>query len=194
VVKMLPEDARYVIETGNAWSWAIHYLHLKNTQCFHIAMGFGAMGWAIGAAPGVAFASAHSPVVCITGDGAYLMSGQEITVAVEYKLPVIYIVLNDQALGMVKHGQQMSRAEQIGAELPAVDFAALAKALGVQAYTVKCWDDLHELSCEQLQPKSGPVLLDIYIDGSQMPPMKSRLDVLQSAKHTLEMSDLHALS
>ena len=87
-------NSRYFIDTGNAWSWATHYMHLPKPDAFYIAMGFGAMGWAIGAAVGAAFGKRQSPVVCITGDGSYLMSGQEITVAIEYQLPVIYIILN----------------------------------------------------------------------------------------------------
>lgn len=190
IVKLLPDETRYVVDTGNAWSWATHYLHLRKTRSFHIAMGYGAMGWAIAAAPGVAFANPTQPVACITGDGAYLMSAQEITVAVENKLPVIYVILNDQALGMVKHGQILSKAEQIGVSLPLVGFAAMAEAMGVQSYTINSWDELGALSREQFSQLSGPVLLDVHIDGSQVPPMKSRLDVLQSSKHTVELKDL----
>ena len=72
-------------------------------------------------------------MVCLTGDGSYLMNGQEITVAAELGLPVIYIVLNDGALGMVKHGQRLAGAEPIGFELPQVDFAAMAAAMGIPA-------------------------------------------------------------
>ncbi|MBL1261598.1 MAG: hypothetical protein COB33_013840 [Thiotrichaceae bacterium] len=58
------------------------------------------------------------PIACITGDGSYLMSGQEITVAVAEQLPVIFVVLNDGCLGMVKHGQALGGGEPIGFQLP----------------------------------------------------------------------------
>lgn len=194
LVKKFPSNSRFFVDTGNAWSWATHYMHLKSPDAFFIAMGFGAMGWAIGAAIGASFGSRRAPSVCITGDGAYLMSGQEITVAMEHHLPVIYVVLNDRALGMVKHGQRMSQAEQIGANLPAVDFAAMAKAQGVKAFSVQCWEDFADIDPSEFSNMEGPVLLDVLIDGEEIPPMKSRLDVLQDAKHGVDLSRLKTLS
>lgn len=190
LVKKCATNARFVIDTGNAWSWATHYMHLKHAGAFYIGMGFGAMGWAIGAAVGAAFASRQSPAVCITGDGAYLMSGQEITVAIEHQLPVIYVILNDQALGMVKHGQRLNKAEEIGVELPKIDFAAMAKAQGVEAYSIQCWEDLEDIDQQALRELTGPVLLDVHIDGEEIPPMKTRLDVLRDAKHGVDLSSL----
>lgn len=190
LVKKCAPNSRFFIETGNAWSWATHYMHLKSADSFFIAMGFGAMGWAIGAVLGAALGNRKSPVVCITGDGAYLMSGQEITVAVEHNLPVIYVILNDRALGMVKHGQRLNKAEEIGADLPSVDFAALARSVGVKAHTIECWEDLSDIDDDELAGLSGPLLLDVLIDGDEIPPMKSRLTVLQDAKHEVDLSSL----
>lgn len=192
LAKKCSANTRFVIDTGNSWSWATHYMHLKTSGRFYIAMGFGAMGWAIGAAIGIAFGNKKAPAVCITGDGAYLMSGQEITVAAEYNLPVIYVILNDRALGMVKHGQRMSKAEEIGVDLPVVDFAAMARSMGIKAYSVECWEDLADIDSDELSQLSGPLLLDIHIDGEEIPPMKSRLDVLQDAKHGVDLSRLES--
>lgn len=190
LVKHLPDSARYVVDTGNAWSWATHYMQLKGAKCFHIAMGFGAMGWAVGAAIGVALSDSKTPVVCLTGDGSYLMSSQEITVAVAEQLPVIYVILNDQALGMVKHGQILNKAEEIGIELPPVDFAAMARSVGVKAYSIKTWADFNALHDYDFKKMTGPILLDVHIDGDELPPIKSRLKVLSKAKHGSELGDL----
>jgi len=194
LVNKFPSNSRYIIDTGNAWSWATHYMHLKNAGAFYIAMGFGAMGWAIGAAVGAAFGSRRVPAVCITGDGAYLMSGQEITVAVEHHLPVVYVILNDRALGMVKHGQRLNKAEEIGVVLPKVDFAAMARAQGVTAYSVECWEDLADIEDSALCDLTGPILLDVHIDGEEIPPMKTRLAVLRDARHGVELSSLQPMS
>ena len=187
------QGSRFVIDTGNAWSWATHYMHLATPDTFFIAMGYGAMGWAIGAAVGSAFGYPEKPVVCVTGDGAYLMSGQEITVAAQFALPVVYVILNDRALGMVKHGQQMNKAEEIGVELPAVDFAAMARAVGVRAWSVHTWEDFAELPEEAFAASEGPVLIDVHIDGAEVPPMRSRVDVLQVAKHGTSLSSIPSI-
>ena len=106
------------------------------------------------------------------------MSGQEITVAVAEKLAVIFVVLNDAALGMVKHGQRLGGAEQIGFELPAVDFCAMAKAMGADAYTIRSPQDLLALDSKAICTRSGPTLLDVHIDPEEVPPMGVRMKAL----------------
>ncbi len=178
---ILPEASRFFIDTGNSWAWATHYMHLNSVSNYHIAMNYGAMGWAIGAAVGAAFVKENSPTVCITGDGSYLMNGQEITVAVQHQLPVIFVILNDNGYGMVKHGQRMGGAEEIGYELPHVDFAMMARAVGATGVTVRHAQDLDELDMKALLSGGGPLLLDIHIDPEEVPPMGSRIRELEKA-------------
>lgn len=182
IVAKFPEDSTYLIDTGNAWSWATHYMHLAKMRALHISMGFGAMGWAIGAVVGSGLGR-RGTSVCITGDGAYLMSAQEISVAVELNLAIVYIILNDRALGMVKHGQILNKAEEVGVELPSVDFAAIARAQGANGVTVETWEQWEQIDLVELLGQDKPLLIDVIIDGEEVPPMKSRLDVLQTAKH-----------
>jgi acetolactate synthase I/II/III large subunit len=72
------------------------------------------MGRAICGAVGTATGNPHDPVASITDDGSMLMNGQEISVAEYEKMPIIFVVHNDEALGMVKHLQRLAKAEQIG--------------------------------------------------------------------------------
>ena len=75
--RQIPFGFRLHIDAVNAWAWFTHYYHRANAQGhYHIAMGFGSMGWAIGSAVGNCFGS-KQPNICITGDGSYLMSGQD---------------------------------------------------------------------------------------------------------------------
>ncbi len=174
-----PANARFVVDAGNAWAWTTHYLHLKQGNRYRIGMGFGAMAWAIGAAVGTALGCRGTPVVCITGDGSFLMSGQEITVAVAEKLPVIYVVLNDRALGMVKHGQLLRGGAQIAFELPPVDFVGMAKSLGADAYAVYSPQDMERLDFNAMCNASRPTLLDVHIDVDEVPPIGARIKALK---------------
>jgi acetolactate synthase-1/2/3 large subunit len=140
---------------------------------------FGAMGWAIGAAIGAAMADPRGPVVCLTGDGSYLMNGQEITVAVAEQLPVIFVILNDSALGMVMHGQRMAGAEQIGFEIPKVDFALLAQALGVPSLVVRSDEELEAVDLDAIFARRGPTLIDVRVDREVQPPIGTRIKILQ---------------
>lgn len=146
-----------------------------------VTMDFAPMGWAIGGAVGTAMGNRDAPVVCITGDGSILMNGQEISVAVAEGLTVIYIVLNDAALGMVKHGQRMAGAEPIAYQLPPTDFAKLGRALGAEAHTVRSPAELEALDFDAICSRKGPTLLDVYIDPEEVPPINLRMQILGAA-------------
>jgi acetolactate synthase-1/2/3 large subunit len=147
-----------------------------------VTVNFAPMGWAIGAVVGTAVGNPDVPVVCITGDGSMLMNGQEISAAVAENLTVIFVVLNDAALGMVKHGQRLGGAEQTAFSLPTTDFAAMARAMGAQAYTIRSPDDMAALPIEAICTRNGPTLLDVHIDPEQVPPMKQRVRILATTQ------------
>lgn len=186
--RLFPPNTRFLADIGNSFLWVIHYLHPYNKvstgnrpqdgETIRLGMGIASMGWAVGAAVGTAIAAPGNPVVCITGDGSMLMGGQEITTAVQEKLPVIFVVLNDAALGTVKHGQKMAGAESIGFELPCVDFVAYAKAMGAKGYLINSPQDMAELDIAALCKSNGPTVLDVRIDPDEVPPLESRVKML----------------
>jgi acetolactate synthase-1/2/3 large subunit len=188
LTRMFPPHTRYFADTGNSAAWAIHYLHPfdrriagqrdANAGLFRSCLEFASMGWAIGAAVGASLGSPKTPVVCITGDGSILMSGQELTVAVQEHLPLVFVVLNDGALGMVKHGQRLGGAEPIGFELPDVDYCAVAKAMGAEGHVICAPDDLLKLDAKAMWTRKGPTLLDVRIDPEEIPPLKTRMRIL----------------
>lgn len=192
---LLPESTRYFADIGNSTSWAVHCLPISHNQTqlnapghdlngstsginqskLHVAIEFGSMGWAIGATIGASFADPNNTHVCITGDGSLLMSGQELTVALQHSLPVIFIVLNDSSLGMVEHGQRLAGAEPIGFELPSVDFSEFSKSMGVRSYRVQSASELLDIDFKKICNTSEPVLLDIIVDRNEVPPMRPKL-------------------
>jgi len=175
-----PPDTRFLTDTGNSTSWAIHNLGMHDHQpsaggWMRVTMNFAPMGWAIGGAVGTALANRAVPVVCITGDGSLLMNGQEMTVALTEKLTVLFVILNDAALGMVKHGQRMAGAEQIGFELPKVDFKMMAESMGIPGHVIHTAQDFDNLDLEAILRHPGPTLLDVRVDREEAPPMELRL-------------------
>ena len=209
--RRFPPTTRFVADAGNATAWAIHYLESRNNRrlglvptpgsitheaankawCgerrhdhagwLRVLMDFAPMGWAIGAAVGIARGKPHCPVVCLTGDGSYLMNGQEITVAQDEGLTVVFVILNDSALGMVKHGQRLAGAERIAFELPTVDFALMAQSMGVPGHVIRSPEDFESLDMGQILARKGPTLLDIRIDGEEVPPMDLRMQTLEGS-------------
>lgn len=190
LARLFPPETRYFADIGNSFLWAIHYLHPfvpshmhLNPEPVRLGMGLASMGWAIGAAVGTAMAVRNTPVVCISGDGSMLMSGQEITTAVLEKLPVIFVVLNDAALGTVKHGQKMAKAEPIGYELPRIDFVAYAQAMGATGYKIASPQDLMDMDIASLCTQAGPTVLDVHIDPDELPPLEQRIKMLEAERN-----------
>jgi acetolactate synthase-1/2/3 large subunit len=183
LAKRLPSGTRSFFEAGNSWAWGTHYYHRPESDgSYRIAMGFGSMGWAIGASIGSALANRDHPTVCFSGDGSYLMSGQEITTAAQHKLPVVMIILNDSIYGMVMHGQRLGGAEKIGFELPKVNYADMVKAMGIEGIVIKTAEEMEAIDFERLFKKDGPTLIDVRIDPEEIPPMGSRVKGLAEGK------------
>jgi acetolactate synthase-1/2/3 large subunit len=201
-----PPDTRFLADSGNSMVWSTHYLQPHDRRIkpertaskvpreshvnqrsgtaswLRVMMDFCPMGWAIGAAVGIARGNPACPVVCITGDGAFLMSGQEITVAAEEMLTVVFVILNDSALGMVKHGQRLAGAEPIGHELPQVDYRKLVQAMGIPGHVIHSPQELDALDFDAILRHPGPTLLDVRIDGEEVPPMMLRMKTLGTLK------------
>jgi len=180
--RVLPAEARVYLDAGNAWAWTAHYF-VNTNYAGRVRMGdgFGAMGWGLAAAVGSAKANPDVLTVCLVGDGAYLMSAQEISVAAQHQLPVVFIVLNDAALGMVMHGQRISGAESAGWELNRVNYAMQAQAMGVPGIVVHSAAQIEAMDFTAFQRMRGPVLLDVRIDREETPPIAQRVKDLGNA-------------
>lgn len=184
--QMVPPRTRLYADAGNAFFWALHYWHPRGERVVEVnrmpvSMGFAAMGWAIGAAIGGKLADPRSPVLCITGDGSYLMNAQEISVAQQRGLNVVFLVLNNGVLGTVMHGQRMRGLENTANELPATDFALMARAMGIESYRIRSLDELDALGVQSLFSRNGPVLLDMLVDADIAPPIGQRVRNLQGS-------------
>ncbi|NOY71204.1 MAG: thiamine pyrophosphate-binding protein [Gammaproteobacteria bacterium] len=177
---LFPENTRFLADAGNSFVWATHYLHPYShpnatsracgNEVLRTGLAFASMGWAIGAAVGTAMGNPDHPVVCIVGDGSFLMSGQEMSVAVYEKVNIIFILLNDSELGMIKHGQKLADIEETSYELATVNYCQLAKAVGAQAFEVYTAADMAALDIQAICNYPGPTLIDVYIDPNELAP------------------------
>lgn len=176
----LPESVVVHVDTGNSFSWSTRDMVRPQVDTYRVSMGLATMGWAIAASLGAAVAS-RERTLCITGDGAMLMSSLELSVAVQERLPLTYVVLNDAGFGMVKHGQRLAGAASIGHELGAVHFELIARALGAEGFRVSSLDELERIPRHYFEAADhGPCLIDVVIDGEAVPPMVDRVLGLQS--------------
>jgi acetolactate synthase-1/2/3 large subunit len=172
LVQRFPADTRYLIDNSNSVPWSIHYFFSHHPENYHLSVGFASMGWAIGAAVGMSLGAKNKPVVCITGDGCFLMNGLELSVAVEQNLPVIFVVLIDRAYGMIKHSLRRTGSIGIGLPIPPIDFCQMAKSVGAQAHILRNPEDFAALDYQALCGRKGPTLLEIHVDPEAAPPLR----------------------
>jgi acetolactate synthase-1/2/3 large subunit len=171
IIRRVPPETRFLIDNSNSVPWSIHYFFHRRPENYHLSLGFASMGWAIGASVGMALGTPNTPVVCFTGDGCFLMSGQEITVAVQEQLPVIFVILNDHSYGMIRHGHRLGGTESVDFSIPPVDFCMMAKATGANSYKIQELKDFEQVDYQALCGRKGPTILDIAIDPEEAPPI-----------------------
>ncbi len=80
---------------------------------------------------------------------------------------------------MVKHGQALTGAESTGTDLPEISFAKIARAMGIEAYTIRSPQDLMELDVNDMVARKSPTLLDVLIDKNEVPPIALRARILK---------------
>ncbi|MEF3366755.1 thiamine pyrophosphate-binding protein [Methylocystis sp. 9N] len=162
--KLFPRDGVLVVDSGAHRAFAGHYWESYAPRTYISATNLGPMGWAIAAAVGVQCASPSRRVAVITGDGCMRMGGMEIATAARYQLPVVFVVINNAALGNV-----WLRAHIKGpvpdelTRLPDHDWAGFARALGCRGETARAPADLAD-AFERALSGVGPCVVDVKAD------------------------------
>jgi acetolactate synthase-1/2/3 large subunit len=162
--QVFPHDGIVLVDSGAHRAFAGHYWMSYGPRSYISATNLGPMGWAIPAAVGVQCSQPGRRVAVITGDGCMQMHGIEVQTAARYQLPIIYLVLNNGALGNV-----WLRAHKYGAlpaeltSIPDHDWAGFARALGAAAFTVREPAEL-EPTFRQALAAGTTALIDVKAD------------------------------
>lgn len=151
---LLDPDALITTDVGLHQMWAAHRLSMSGGRRWITSGGAGTMGFGLPAAIGAQAAAAERQVVCVTGDGSLLMHMQELVTAASEDLPVKVLLLDNQALGMVRAQQDRFYGGAFAVHLGArPDWPALARACGVGVAD----------SIEELLASPGPSLHHVTI-------------------------------
>lgn len=171
VNQALTDDDLVVTDASLPCGWAAAYLKFNTAAHRFLApRGLAGLGWGAPAAIGAALAAKREKrVISIVGDGGFSYSVQELEVMRRFNLPVIVIVLNNDVLGWIKHGQKgQFKGNYISCDFCHVDFATVAKGFGAKGYTVKTVKELKDALAKETAPK-GPVVIDIMTDQWESP-------------------------
>ena len=140
--ELLPRDTVMTNGAGNFSGWIHRYWQYEDFRS-QIAPTNGAMGYGVPAGVAAKIACPDKLVVSVSGDGCFLMNGQEIATAIQYSLKILFIVFDNGMYGTIRMHQERDYPSHVyGTTLKNPDFAALAKAYGLHAETVTSTRDI----------------------------------------------------
>ena len=175
---VLPDDAILACDVGVNHNWYMQFWNARKPQTMLNSWGFSGMGFGAAGALGAKLAAPDRPVVAIAGDGCFTMVPHVLCTAVEYNIPVVWVIWNnfgwvsirDIQLGMFggrEHGTMFHQGENKKPYNP--DFAAWAKATGVDAMTITKSQDFKG-ALEHAVKANKPFVLDVHVDAEVRPP------------------------
>lgn len=168
-----PQDTMITNGAGNYATWAHRYFPYGGFRT-QLAPTSGAMGYSVPSGVAAKIIAPERTVITFAGDGEYLMNGQELATAVQYKAGVVVIVFNNGMYGTIRmHQEREFPARVSGTELHNPDFAALARAFGASGETV-CKTEEFAPALERALAHSRtynlPALIELRYDGNLITP------------------------
>ena len=175
---VLPDNAILTCDVGVSHNWYMQFWEARRPQTMLNSWGFSGMGFGAAGVLGAKLAAPDRPCVSVTGDGCFTMVPHVLCTAVEYNIPVVWVIWNnfgwmsirDIQMGMFG-GRELGTAFYQGANKTPYnpDFAGWAKAAGVEAMTITKSQDFRG-ALEHAVKANKPFLLDVHVDAEVKPP------------------------
>ncbi|NML42831.1 thiamine pyrophosphate-binding protein [Ramlibacter sp. G-1-2-2] len=176
--KILPDDVILSLDSGVHHNWFMQFWQSKRPQSMLNSWGYSSMGFGVCGVMGAQLAAPDRPCVAVVGDGGFTMAPYVLCTAVEYNLPVVWIVWNNFAWGAIRDlqyglfdGREIGTAFYKGqsGERYNPDFAAWARAAGADGMTVKRPQEL-AAAVQQALKNRRPCVIDVHVDAEVRPP------------------------
>lgn len=175
--RVVPPDGIVMVDVGVHHNWLVAEFEAWKPRTFLQTWGFASMGFAVAGSIGAKLAAPDQPVVSVCGDGAFMMNASAVLTAVEYNIPVVWLVWNnfgycsirDQQAGYFGKGRELAVSfTDASGNLFSADYAMMARSMGATGVTVEKPADL----APQLEAAIGsgkPTVLDVRIDREVRP-------------------------
>lgn len=182
-----PDNSVITTDVGQHQMWAAQHITYSRPENFITSSGLGTMGFGLPAAIGAQMARPNDTVICISGDGSFMMNVQELGTIKRKQLPVKIVLLDNQRLGMVRQWQQLFFAERYSettlSDNP--DFVTLASAFGIAGQHITHKDQV-DTALDTMLATPGPYLLHISINELEnvwplVPPGASNAEMLEDS-------------
>ena len=165
---LTPDDAIIVTEVGQHQMWAAQHYCYRSPRTYLTSGGLGTMGFGLGAAIGAQSAMPERVVVNVAGDGCFRMNMNELATVAREELPLIELIVNNHALGMVRQWQTLFYEKRYSSTVlrDHVDYCKIAEAMGIRAYCVTSVEELRAALSEAVASRK-PAVLDVCIDSDE---------------------------
>ncbi len=176
----LPADAVLCNGAGNYASWIHRYYRFRRFAT-HIAPTSGTMGYGVPAAVAIQRLYPEKLVISLAGDGDFLMNGQEFATAVQYSLPIIFIVCDNESYGTIRmHQERDFPCRVIATDLVNPDFAAYARAFGGFGSRVERTEDFADAFAEA-RASGQPSIIHLKVDPDRITPTANLSEIRAAA-------------
>ena len=172
LARAVPEDAVVASDVGVHHNWIIQLMDTMRPRHLIHSWGFAAMGFATSGILGAKLAAPDRPCVAVVGDGSFLMTPHALATAVEYDIPVVWVVWNNNGYGSIRDiqhgmfgGREMATAFEVQrtGELYSPDFAMMAKSYGVPSHRVTHAGELEDAIATAVKA-NRPYLVEVPVD------------------------------
>ena len=181
-------DVDLYVDMGNCTGWSAHCLSIAAPARAFYPCGLSSMGWSCGAVVGGKLARPERTAIALVGDGAFLMNGVEVNTAARCGVGAVYVVLNDDYLGMVNHGEHAQLGTPLDDPYYALggpDLAGFAASLGARAYTVERPGELSWVLPDAraaADAERRPQVVVVRTDHREVPPYGERFASVRGAR------------
>ncbi|ROP48858.1 acetolactate synthase large subunit [Enterobacter sp. BIGb0383] len=181
----MPAESVVTTDVGQHQMWTAQHMAFSRPENFITSSGLGTMGFGLPAAVGAQVARPDDTVICISGDGSFMMNVQELGTVKRKQLPLKIVLLDNQRLGMVRQWQQLFFKERYSettlTDNP--DFLMLAQAFGIPGQHITRKDQV-ATALDTMLNSEGPYLLHVSIDELEnvwplVPPGASNSQMLE---------------
>ncbi|XWK91756.1 MAG: thiamine pyrophosphate-dependent enzyme (plasmid) [Phormidium sp.] len=169
-------DALVMAEPGNSFAWATNMLRFDVPNRYRTSTDFASMGHTVTGVVGATLVR-QSKAVAIVGDGAMLMNC-EISTAVKYQIPAVWIVLNDACYNMVDQVLPHIKCKNL-VQIPPADFVQIARGMGADGIRVSNESEIFE-ALEKALASPIPFVIDVLIDPEEKSPTETRMMSLKN--------------
>lgn len=166
---IFPKDTCVVSDIGDFFNYMFKYMPIREDMDFQCGVNYACMGTGVAGAIGSYLSNPDKPYAVFVGDGGFYMNGMDILTAKEYNIPIMYFVINNSMLGLVKNGMKaiFGRKFEAKVEFEKNNISEIAKAMGIESVQITDLGQVQSLE-ELMKDRTAPLVVEVVTDGTEI--------------------------